>query len=183
MLNIMPVTVTRNTGRPSAVETALTSWAVQVLEDMESAQVALGFVASGRSLDEYEVVVSKPNEVNLLTASYMRFNITGRGPGKAPPLMPSDRGRSGLMSILVPWLDQKNIGDYEDRKSIAYLMGRKISEEGNEVYRGSRSGIPMFTIINDSFDEIMDPAVLAAADLAALSMLQVFYEVPNTKVK
>ena len=183
MLNIMPVTVTRNTGRPSAVETALTSWAVQVLEDMESAQVALGFVASGRSLDEYEVVVSKPNEVNLLTASYMRFNITGRGPGKAPPLMPSDRGRSGLMSILVPWLDQKNIGDYEDRKSIAYLMGRKISEEGNEVYRGSRSGIPMFTIINDSFDEIMNPAVLAAADLAALSMLQVFYEVPNTKVK
>jgi len=179
----MPVTVTRNTGRPSAVETALTSWAVQVLEDMESAQVALGFVASGRSLDEYEVVVSKPNEVNLLTASYMRFNITGRGPGKAPPLMPSDRGRSGLMSILVPWLDQKNIGDYEDRKSIAYLMGRKISEEGNEVYRGSRSGIPMFTIINDSFDEIMNPAVLAAADLAALSMLQVFYEVPNTKVK
>jgi hypothetical protein len=87
------------------------------------------------------------------------------------------------MSILVPWLDQKNIGDYEDRKSIAYLMGRKISEEGNEVYRGSRSGIPMFTIINDSFDEIMDTAVLAAADLAALSMLQVFYEVPNTKVK
>ena len=179
----MPVTVTRNTGRPSAVETALTSWAVQVLEDMESAQVALGFVASGRSMDEYEVVVSKPNEVNLLTASYMRFNITGRGPGKAPPLMPADRGKAGLMSILVPWLDLKNIGNYEDRKSIAYLIGRKQAEQGNAVYRGERSGIPMFTIINDSFDEIMDPAVLAAADFAATAMLEVFYEVPNTKVK
>lgn len=133
-------------GRPTQIERALADWAFEVAMRMHHEQVARDFVATGQSLDEYEVVVTKPNTVELQTADYIRFSVEGRPPGGFPPL-----------NVFVEWIQVKPIpipAGYT-LNGLAYVMARKQANEGNMVWRGERPGIPMQEIIEESFDDEM----------------------------
>jgi hypothetical protein len=99
-----------------------------VKSDIIQAQEQAGKVATGESIDSYEVTV---NQVGVLTTGslsavdYFQFIGGGRGPGGFPPL---DR--------ILEWIDAKgflstNITESE-KESIAYLIGRKIAERGTD---------------------------------------------------
>jgi len=99
-----------------------------VKSDIIQAQEQAGKVASGESIDSYEVTVQQIGPLttgSLRAVDYFQFIGGGRGPGGFPPL---DR--------ILAWIDAKgflesNITESE-KKSIAYLIGRKIAEQGTD---------------------------------------------------
>lgn len=53
------------------------------------------------------------------------FRIVGRGPGKLPPPQP-----------IEDWVEVKlNISDPKQRRGVAFLIRRKIGQQGTEAYR------------------------------------------------
>lgn len=66
------------------------------------------------------------NKVQSWGVDYMYFLDKGRGPGKFPP-----------PDVLQAWVNDKGL-------SIApYLVGKKISEEGTEIYKNNSKGIEL----------------------------------------
>lgn len=65
--------------------------------------------------------------VKVFAISYLEFLDRGRGPGKFPPV-----------NKMREWVKSK-LGI--DDNSIAYLIGKKISEEGTNIYRNKSKGI------------------------------------------
>jgi len=62
---------------------------------------------------------------------YIRVLEDGRRPGKFVPLAPIEK-----------WLSDKNIASNIPRKSLAFLISRKIKNEGTALYKqGGNSGI------------------------------------------
>jgi hypothetical protein len=161
--------ITRQVGRPSTVEAAIADWAQGVAEAMITEQQARDFVATGQSLDAYQVVVTKPDTVELLTADYLRFSVEGRPPGGFPPL-----------AAIADWIQVKGIqAPGITLNSLAFLIARKIANEGNAVWRGDRQGIPMQEIIEESFYDTMPQAATRIAIEASNRMLASMY--PNTQ--
>ena len=143
----MSVKITRRVGRPTNAEKILTLWGVEVAEGMKEAQIAIDAVASGASLEAYEVLV-KRNDIEVLIAEYVSFLIVGRGPGGFPP--PED---------IVEWIQARGIVP-EDMtlNQLAFLIGRKIAERGTDIYEGTAPGIPLDQIVETAFDKIESEA-------------------------
>jgi hypothetical protein len=165
----MPVKITRQRGRPSAVEKALTEWAFVLAKELEFAQMDLDFVATGNSLN-YEVQITKTNQVKLLWADYLKYSVAGRGRksgGGFPPL-----------SVIAEWIEVKGIPvpDGMSLNSFAYLIARKQQEEGNLVYRERRTGIPLDMLIEESFDMIADQMAFDIAVQSADQILKRVYK-------
>lgn len=99
-----------------------------VKSDIIQAQERAGKVASGESIDSYEVTVQQTGLLtvgSLSAVDYFQFIGGGRGPGGFPPL---DR--------ILEWIDAKGFLEStiseSEKKSIAYLIGRKIAERGTD---------------------------------------------------
>lgn len=58
-------------------------------------------------------------------ASYAKYPIEGRQPGRRPPI-----------SALIPWVEYKLGKTGKEARTVAFLIARKIGEEGNLRYRG-----------------------------------------------
>ena len=144
----MSVKRIRPQGRPSAAEVAILDWGYLVAKEIETYQRDGDFVASGDSLDSYEVEITKKNQVEIRMADYVKFSVAGRGrhPGGGfPPV-----------NDIVDWIETKGIQvpDEMTLEGFAFIIARKQFEEGNLVYRGDRPGIPVDLIIAESFDRI-----------------------------
>jgi hypothetical protein len=70
--------------------------------------------------------------VKAIGIFYLEFLDTGRGPGKFPPITP-----------LIKWAQSKFGVDEKEAKSIAFLVGRKISELGTEIFMNKGQGIEL----------------------------------------
>jgi len=75
---------------------------------------------------------------------------TGRG-ATSPNTI---KGNPTLREKIYQWVERNGIGEPKRRKSIAYLISRKIHEQGDALYRGeSRYGAPptgtLTSILND----------------------------------
>lgn len=90
--------------------------------------------ASGEaeSLIEFRVSENAGGAKGILYGpDYIEFMERGRGPGKFPPL-----------GVIEKWIEAKGIQADISNKSLAFLIGRKIAEEGSVLHRsGQRSGI------------------------------------------
>ena len=102
----------------------------QVLEEQYRQEIAnTGAFASGRLFDSVHYVVEVNNstiDLCLSLEDYWKYVEDGRGPGKFPPL---DR--------IEEWITIKPVAPYPDaqgkvpsNKQLAFLIGRKIAEEG-----------------------------------------------------
>lgn len=69
---------------------------------------------------------------------YFTVLETGRKPGKRPPI-----------DVILQWIKDKPIASDINPKSLAFLIARKIGEEGSLLYRqGGKSGV-ISDVIND----------------------------------
>jgi hypothetical protein len=79
----------------------------------------------------------------LLGADYLYYLDKGRGPGKFPPVQ-----------NIRDWVRQKLGVDDKEAKGIAFLVGRKISKEGTEIYKNSSKGIELDSLVSEMLDEL-----------------------------
>ena len=90
-----------------------------------------GLVASGRTIASMKVEVSEDGGV-LWGRSPFGTLETGRKPGKVP---------AGFWKIIRQWMDDKGI-QVQKPDSFAYLVARKIANEGTQLFRnGGRDDI------------------------------------------
>lgn len=107
-------------------------------EELEALQQRLienhiraGQRASGRTISSLRVSVDDDHGVLFGRQAFGTLE-TGRGPGKVP---------KGFYKIIQQWVTDKNI-QVEKPKSFAYLVARKIANEGTELYRlGGREDV------------------------------------------
>ena len=104
----------------------------QVLEEQYREQIAsTSAFASGRLFDSVHHIVTVEDhtiDLSLSLEDYWKWVEEGRGPGKFPPL-----------DKIEEWIRIKPIAPYPDSRGIvpsnsqlAFLIGRKIAEEGTE---------------------------------------------------
>jgi hypothetical protein len=98
-------------------------------------------IASGKLLDSIRFEVSD-NELRVLSKSYISFLQYGRGPSKSGV---TGSGKT-LKEVIRQWIDDKGItpDGKTSKDSLAYLIARKIHNEGNSIYRkfgGQSSGL------------------------------------------
>jgi hypothetical protein len=88
----------------------------------------------------------------LLGIDYFYYLDHGRGPGKFPPV---DKIRD--------WVSSKLGITGKEINSIAYLIGRKISNEGSEIYKDNSLGIELDRLIDETLEELNKELPDAAA--------------------
>ena len=144
----MSIKITRQVGRPSNIERALVDWGYIILSGIKAEQEDLDFVASGDSLDNYEVRIIKKNKIVIGMSDYLKYSVSTRGrrPG----------GGMAPIAVIVEWLEAKGIPAPEDMSltSFAWAIAKKQQKDGNRVYRHERVGIDVERILADSFDLI-----------------------------
>jgi hypothetical protein len=104
----------------------------QVLEDEYREQIAdAGAFASGQFFDSIRhmlIIEDRTYELVLSLEDYWKYIEEGRGPGKFPPL---DKIEEWIrIKPISPYPDAK--GKVPSNKQLAFLIGRKIAEEGTE---------------------------------------------------
>ena len=72
------------------------------------------------------------NFVNSIGIFYLEFLDTGRGPGRMPPIAP-----------LIRWAENKFNVDFDEAKSIAFAVAKKIAEIGTEIFNNNSLGIEL----------------------------------------
>jgi len=102
-----------------------------------------GISNTGEARDSIRVEVDGLT-VRSLGVDYLEFLNRGRGPGKYPP--PSN---------LVEWVRSK-LGITENAESVAFLIGRKIAEQGTGIFNNRSKGIELEDKIGDVKDKISD---------------------------
>jgi hypothetical protein len=113
----------------------LSEFLESIKADIIKEQKAQGRVASGKSIEGYDVETSNVTGT-LYGVSYSGTLETGRKGGKVP---------YGFAEIIEDWINEKRI--FQDksiaaRGSIAYHIAKKIQEEGTKLHReGGQSGV------------------------------------------
>ena len=73
--------------------------------------------------------------------------------GRRPTSTNAPKGNPTLREAILAWVERKGIGEVKDRKSIAYLISRKIHQQGDRLYRGELGIQPptgvLTSVIND----------------------------------
>lgn len=79
----------------------------------------------------------------LYGSNYWQFQITGRGPGKFPPI-----------ENILAWLATRNIQADISPRSLAFLIARKIARVGSDIFRGTKEGIDFKGILAAHMDKL-----------------------------
>jgi hypothetical protein len=110
-----------------------------IAEDMIRDQQRKKMRASGESAESF--VIDATEEGGTLKGSaHWYYQINGRGPG------PFKNG----IKTMMEWIQDKGIRPRDGKtsiKSLAFLFGRKIKEQGNDIYLGKRLGIDFVNIV------------------------------------
>jgi hypothetical protein len=96
--------------------------------------------ASGRLADSIDYVVTG-SRLTIRGNDYIYYLENGRKPGKRPP-----------KDVIRKWIDDKGIvpRDNISKDSLAYLIARKMGEEGSTIYKAGGSDL-VSGIFNDNF--------------------------------
>lgn len=87
--------------------------------------------ASGKMSDSLDYRIDAGGLTIYSSEKYFTVLETGRKPGKRPPI-----------SVIENWIRTKPVASEMNPRSLAFLIARKIGEEGSLLYRqGGRSGV------------------------------------------
>lgn len=95
----------------------------QIVVELKQKHIELGMKASGQWLDSLEVEASETN-ARIYGEDYTEYLVNGREPGKFPPI-----------DAIKQWIDDKGIVSDIPVSSLAFLIARKIANEGTEYYK------------------------------------------------
>lgn len=140
------------------IQQELTEWMEKVRTQITARQKlekfwASGFSASQLSIGEFRTVKIGPGgeiKMPLLTtkgskkafAAYSAMQV-GRKRGKAPP-----------REAIKQWIIDKGLTIEGSIDQVAFLIQRKIKEEGDQVKRGSRKGLDIEKIVAANAEEL-----------------------------
>lgn len=102
-------------------------------------------VASGRTRDSLKVEMTESGGI-LWGRQAFGVLETGRKPGKVP---------KGFYVIILQWVKDKGI-QVDNPKSFAYLVARKIANEGTKLYRSGKKEDIYSTEVEKTIREISD---------------------------
>lgn len=108
-------------------------------KNIQQAMSSKGLDNSGQASQSLEVDGNK-----LLGANYIYYLDQGRRPGKFPP----------IRSIQDWILNKLGLDAYGKDKGIAYLVGRKISNEGTDIFKNRAKGIQLDELVDDMLNEL-----------------------------
>lgn len=75
---------------------------------------------------------------------YIYFLDQGRSPGKFPPVQ-----------NIQEWVrSQLGISDEKEVKQVAFLVGRKIANEGTDIFRNKSKGIRLGELVEETLNEL-----------------------------
>lgn len=124
----------------------INSLLTKIKEDLIQDHISKGQVASGQLQDGFRVE-SSATQGALYGVSYFKYLVTGRGPGKFPPV---DKLREWVR--VTGMATSAGISE----NSLAYLIGRKIANEGTDIFQGKRPGIDFDGIVDKNFEEFRE---------------------------
>lgn len=86
-------------------------------------------------------------------ADYLKYLVTGRGPGKFPP-----------PTKMLDWVQAnpdvleraKQTYKYLTEEGLAFLIGRKISREGTDIFQGKKQGIDLLGVLEANMPELLE---------------------------
>lgn len=102
-------------------------------------------VASGRTRDSLKVEMTENGGI-LWGRQAFGVLETGRKPGRVP---------KGFYGIILQWVKDKGI-HVEKPKSFAYLVARKIANEGTKLYRSGQKEDIYSTEVEKTIQDISD---------------------------
>ena len=117
-------------------------------QDIKNKSLVSGYPApnaSGRLAESIRYEVAD-NILRVYAEDYIYYLQYGRKPGKFPPV-----------NVIREWVQTKlGITDEKERNSIAYLIGRKIANEGTLIYKQGGSTLLTDIINAESIREWRD---------------------------
>lgn len=88
----------------------------------------------------------------LYAAPHFKYLVTGRGPGKFPP-------PEAMLAYVRANPDQlaraKQVFKYITENSLAYLIGRKIAQQGTDIHEGKKPGIDFLGVLETNMPELL----------------------------
>jgi len=117
----------------------------KVKEQIIADQEEKGITASGESADSLQVI-EVDDGAKLVGSEHFFFQVHGRAPGRFPP-----------KDEVLRWIDVKPITfSGIKRESLAFLIARKIAEQGTDIWRGIRAGLDIRTIVKEEAKTFRD---------------------------
>lgn len=98
---------------------------------LQKVQRAKGIRASGRSGDQLRIV-TEPKGGAVFGKDYIHFQKVGRRPGKFPPI-----------DAILQWITEKGIRADIPERQLAFLIARKISRQGTDIFMKKRPALDM----------------------------------------
>lgn len=118
----------------------------RIIQDQQAKHIR----ASGKSAQSLKIEEVR-NGGQLIGSDYFQQQITGRKPGKFPPIKP-----------ILQWIDDKGLSlDKITKKGLAFIIARKIAEKGTDIFRKKRSGLEVNEIVNQSLPSLKDQLIKA----------------------
>jgi len=180
-----PKVKTGRVGRPGGQTRYLIQWAIDTAENVQEQQIAKDRVASGQSLESWEVDIRDKNNLDLKGADYYSFLISEKIPmGRAPT---KNMGDGAVMRAIRRWIPQKGIKPTSGTmENLLYAITRSIHNLGTSLYK-SQSKTTAISI-NDAIEVAsssakLDKIALEIAEESANKLLQNFIANPKFKVR
>lgn len=79
----------------------------------------------------------------LIGLDYIFYLDKGRSPGKFPPVQ-----------NLRDWVESKLGLSSKESKSVAFLIGRKMANEGSGIYRNNAKGLQLELLVNNMLEDL-----------------------------
>lgn len=151
---------------------AILQFLLQIEKEIIQNTIQAGQVATGKTIQSFEVAVTDERGV-LLAAPYVMVLEDGRGPTRRSGKGPG----TTLQQKIEEWMKAKGIVPKDiSQSSLAYIIARKIHNEGTRLYRrGGKSGV----ISNVITEQRIDSFMVVYADKFAQSVRSEIFEEVN----
>ena len=123
----------------------------EIIQEMQQKD----FVASGRTIDSFEIEIDEPFHYGALIGlksfqTIVKERLTDGGKGRRPT---SNSGSGELYRSILQWIDDKGIEPEKGTKEgLAYAISKKIHKQGTALYRDERDGVDLKEIKNRNIE-------------------------------
>lgn len=105
-------------------------------------------------------IETKEQEGQLLAAHYFKYLVYGRGPGKQPP---PDAMLKFVQSNPDMLEAARSIYKNITEQGLAFIIGRKIAQEGTAIHQGKKPGIDLDGAIEGPMQDLLSKVAYYAA--------------------